>query len=1136
MIPAQPYEQNDFSGGFTDDIYSNDPTQCAFNDNLLVDTNRKAFQRWGSDLWDRDNPQIPDGENPIRRLVKFVDESIFFAQHERELYYWDSSWQTLTGPTGNPAFGASEEKSHISSAEWQGHLFMADDAGGLPIKLYQDEDGIWTVRTAGLPALADTQNYIDATTLAAAISLANALKTAFLAHMDDYGILFTVDTAIGNPLLTDTRPVRTGTALDTSGIINGMFAVQISGAAAIPAGTTVIGKTGATITLSANATSNQNNIQVLFAVANSSLRQHDSLDVNRTALNAIANASDLASLLTLTNALSTYYSAHMTDTFKAIALSPGSGTVYHNWLSGFYGAPNYRLVGSDLASSPSSITATIIPPAATTTLLEVAERLDDLKQKYNWHDAAFYTHWAKRAQHPCNTAAVGFVDSGPRIQPNITELLNWVNNFVDIIDAHYADNVAHAAADAVHPVVTIDATDISSLVTLVHDIGQGYFGHQADANLGAAWAYHIAQDATGNPGVSTIANMSDPLDIEVIKTYVQNIITKYHLHDASSIAHTIGGNHADYEAAPTLATYNYSLCYRYDYQVGDVEYIDRGPVTTIGPILSCVSVTNGAAISQIPVISNGTTENYDTGAILVEVYRTEDAGNVYFLAGSITNGTTTYSDTALDETLVDGERLYTTGGEVENDPPPSAKSIHIVDEKAYYGNILENGVRLKNRVRQSIAGDPDSCPGDFFVDLADEVIGVSSAQSLPIVLCRSAIYRLEGEFDLRGQGEIVPIAIENPGSIGLVSENSIVRIEAGILFAGTDGFYFTDGYSLKKLSSRWNATYKTLTSDDTRAAQIQGSYEPTTKRVFWSAQREEGDENDAVYVLDLNFPLEQPCWTSMSNGSHFIPTSLLAWKGGLLRGDSRGYLFLHDADLLTDPYVNTDVSPLTWGTKAVIVDYISCSADFGSNAVRKWAGSLQAQFQDEDLFMAISAKNDQGEYRDLAPIRRLKTLAWGDLTIEWGEPTILWDFSGNLTRKRRFPAKTLRFTSKQVRFTSDEVLLKSSDTVPGNATVDSNAESVTLDDASYAWLSDCEGYFIAFEGDDYAEMFEIDERSSDTVLYVNDPDGLLTSGSQAWRIYGQPKNQYVRFLSWSVSAALMSQSQTGYRSEVADGE
>lgn len=1071
MMETKPYEQRDFSGGFTDNIYSNDPRKCAKNDNLLVDNNQKAFLRWGSDVYDFDDPQVPDGAVRVARLFKFADESWFFANHAREIYYFTTIWNYVTGPTGNPAFGAGDDTTHISVAEWQQHFFAVDDAGGKPIKLYQDQNGAWQVRTAGLPALALSDNFVTTTTTTALVALANELRTLMLRHFANTGYTYA---------------------------------------------------------------------------------PHKVVDAVSTALIGSA-CSDLTTCLALTGQLLKAYDYHYKDTLQ--------GLTYHEkdtgQPTGLGGAP----VGG-LQTATMVLSSAVTP----TDIVECAARLNDLHDKYYHHDLHIVPHAHDKANvsvgaNPPTLTRVENINRGPVANRSWQPLYDWSVQWKATYNIHDADGTgaatAHSTAkDTVTPITVAVGTTIATMHMFLSWARTSYWAHEYDA-AAVAPAYHAATEA-GSHQLSedldyttyTGSGRAPPLDpfggaaqdYEDTVRKIAELATQYNAHIEDMTAHFTTNPQYVVNRGPgedfAVASYNYAMHYAYTYTVGDVTYEDAGPVYFFSAD-TCLPVEQVAiSLTGIPTLANDTSTNYDTTVITVKIYRTENAGNIYYLVGSVTNGTATFSDTMTDVILTSQPRLYTTGGVVENDPPPICKCLHIVEGKGYYGNIIEDGESLPNRVRQSIAGDPDSAPGSFFDDMDDEVMGISSVQTIPMALCKTSIYRIEGSFDELGRGSMRHVAIKNPGSVGLASEASIVRIDNGVLFAGTDGFYFTDAQILQKLSGDWNATYSGLVNTQAKAQRIQGTYDPISKRVFWCVQREndeDHEENDSILCLDLNYSLESPCWTTWSNdGGHLSPTAILTWAGKLLRGHSLGYLFIHDASLLTDPYVNADVEVKSWGTKSVIVDYISIATDINSGAVRKWSGQVQAQFKDTDLFMAISTINEEGESRDLAPMRRRSTVAWNDLTINWGDPTILWNFQGNITRKRRMPAKSLRWTSKQMRFTSDYVLLKESGTVPGTATVVADEESVTLDDATYTWLPDCEGYFICFDDDDYDTQFEIDERYSDTVIYVKDPDGNLTDGVKAWKIYGQPKNQLVHFLSYAVIAAPLSISQADYRYEAAD--
>lgn len=1069
MIATNPYEQTDFSGGFTDNIITNDPTKCARNDNLLIDNNKKPFQRWGSDLYDYDHPQIPEGSNPIQRLFKLVDESMFFAQNARELYYFTDSWQTLTGLGGNPALGAGDETGHISIAEWQGHLFVADDQGGLPIKLYQDASGVWQTVTAGLPALSLADNFVTATATASLVALANNLRTQMLRHFANTGYVY--------------APHKAADAVSA-------------------------GMVGAACT-------------------------------------------DLPTCITLAGQLIKAYDNHYKDSIQ--------GIVYHQKDTG----QPVGLNGAPVAGVQATAME-LVSNVAPTDIYECADRLNDLHDKYYSHDQHIVPHAQNKANNdiganPPGLTRVDGINRGPYItNDRWSALYSWASQWFTVYGNHIADGpgaaFAHSTlADAVDIIPVATPATILQLQSFLFWARTAYWAHESDAGKGAP-AYHPATEAgshqlsedldyttyTGSgrtPPIDPFGGVS--LDFEDCVTKIAELATQYNAHVQDMTAHFTTNPRFIINQAPgenfASARYIYAFHFSRTYQVGDVTYEDAGPVHVLAaePRLPVELVPIGLA--GIPTLVSTAYENYDTTNTVVKIFRTENNGNTYYQVGQCAFGDFgVFTDRMSDEVLTSQARLYTTGGVVENDPPPSAKCIHVVESKGYYGNIIEDGVELPNRVRQSVPGDIDACPGSFFDDMEDKVIGISSVNTVPVVFCNRAIYRLEGAFDLLGRGAITHKAIENPGSIGLVSEASIIQIDAGILFAGTDGFYFTDAYSLVKLSKDWNTTYSGLVSTTSKAAKIQATYEPISKRVFWTVQKDPDNEfNDALFVLDLNFPLESPCWTTWSNGDHFRPTSILAWGGSLLRGDSRGYLFLHDADLMTDPYVNDEVAVGLWGTKQVVVDYLSCAFDFGSTAIRKWAAWMQARFEDSDLFLGVSTINDSREEKSLGSIRRRQTVMWGDVLIPWGEPTLLWNFDRDLDRKRRFPANSLRFTTKQMRFTNESFLLKESATIPGPATVDSDLEQVTLDNATYAWLPDCESYFITFAADNYATLYEIDYRSSDTVIYVKDPDATLTDGSQAWKIYGVPKGQYFRMLSYCVHAGMLSKSQLGYKTEAA---
>jgi hypothetical protein len=1060
-----PVEQSDFSGGFTDDPFGNNPRKCLYNDNLFVNPNRKAEQRPGSLIDSADTYQLPSGDARVGRFAKFIDESMRFAQSGRALYWANptAAWTELQGPASTSAFPtAADQNTRISYGEWQGHLLFANDAGGLPIKVYKDSTGTWQLRTGGLPALSTPDNFVLATATASLVALANDLRTQMLRHFANTGYLYT---------------------------------------------------------------------------------PHKAVDATSTGYIGAA-CTDLTTAITLGGQLIKAYDYHYKDSL--------SGNYYHQKDQGAQ-TPSGGLPPAVHAPSTMALADTTAP----TDIYELAERLNDLRDKYWAHEAHLSPHAQNKANaslgvNPPTLDIVTGVTKGPTAARNYQPLYDWSTQWKSTFNAHLADGpgalFAHStAADALNPIVAAVGTTRDTLKQFVFSSYYAFSLHELDMEAGAP-AYHAATSAAhhfpADNWVSPAIDGFGGVTFDYAST-VQQIATLaglYNAHVQDMAGHFTTDPTFIINQGPgsnfTVANYLYAMHYFYEYTVGDVTYQDFGPVYEFAAESQLAADVYPITIANIPVLANSADTHYDTANIKIRIYRTTSGGTTFYLCGQVSNGTTTFTDNMPDTVLADQETLYTSGGVVENDPPPVAKYVHVTNNKAYYGNVTEDGESRKNRIRQSLDGDPDSCPGDFFVDLDDEVLGISSARTIPIAFTRTGLFRLEGAFDFQGRGAITATAIQNPDSIGLVAENSLIRIENGVLFAGTDGFYFTDGYQIIKLSKGWRQTYLTCMDIMTPAqvARIQGTYDKLTNRAYWAMQRGTGSlDNDVIYVLHLEFGLsEDPCWSSWSNGDHFSPTAILVWQGNLLRGHRRGYVFTHDSTILTDPYVNTDIAPTLWGTVPVRPSYISQRTDLGMGSVRKWGNWLTLNFRNEstNLSLSLISENDDGAQRkNMGRIRMWTNLPWGDVSApDWGTPGIYWNWAGGYNLKRRFPARSLRFTHKMIEIGADYIQLKQSATHPGPATTNTGTKTVTLDDATYAWLDDCEGYFIRFSDDGYVAEWEILSRVSDTVIQVLDPTGTLPAGAaKAWQIWGNPKNEKFHLLSWAIHAQPLSMSQLASR-------
>jgi hypothetical protein len=574
--------------------------------------------------------------------------------------------------------------------------------------------------------------------------------------------------------------------------------------------------------------------------------------------------------------------------------------------------------------------------------------------------------------------------------------------------------------------------------------------------------------------------------------------------------------------------YIYAFIRKYTYMVGEVEFQDVSDVIYVEINSVREPSVNVVNITSIDVLTNAGGLNYDTANVKVEIYRTQDAGITLYKIGEITNGTTSYVDAASDSSILTSEVIYTNGGVLGYEEPPLAKYIHIVADTGYYGHIKEDGKILSDRVLISIAGIPTAVPRLFFVDFGQEVTGLSSAEDVPIVFCKNSIHRIDGSFDSLGKGNVVAQRISS--TVGCVSNRSIVKVAGGCFFAGNDGFYFTDGFTVKKVSSEINRRYSALVENETQSARIYGTYDRREQRIWFAVSTNAGltEENDKVFILDLNFGVsENMPFTTASNGANFAPSSLVFHKDNLIRGDGRGFVFLHTENYKADPKVELAVAPASWTKDTIIWTYEGFATSFNTNFMRKWVTRMSLMAANESsISIQVTSIND--DYKQTAQLSIMKfsgKISWGDPEIIWGDPSLVWNGQGMFSAIRHFPERNLRCNLKQIKISNGFGIVTNSD-LDGMATVNALAKQITI--AGTDWPLFAVDYAISFENDGYVKNFPITIRNSDTVITVEDNDLLLINGLQKWVIRGYAKNEVLNLLSYTLHYAVLGQTQAHF--------
>lgn len=870
----QPLEVSDFSGGITDDYIDCKPNQYQKADNYLITSNKKLLSRDGCAIYDSSNSQIPAGNQRIGALINHPSGQLF-VQSMRNLYYISGgSFQTLLGPTSNPAFGANTTANFISQAVWRNHVYMTSDSFADPIKVYKDSSDSYRVRNAGLPS-------VD---LEGALDLAVNIRSKYIEHIADT----TEHTA----------------SADTTNIITS------------------------------------------------------------------AAPTDLPTLIVFIEEFITDYTAHELDSGQS------SGWSYH---------AGQRTATHALAST-----------AAPTTLAECLTFLDDMKSKFNAHDS---------------------------------------------------DGSAHGA-DTQHQVSVTRAPSITS---------------------GAA-----------------------------------------------------------------SATFLYGFFYKYTYTVGDITFETNGPVTLVQTATNLNSGTK--TISNLPAISNGGTRNYDTTTITLEIYRSIDGGTTLYKVASLVNGATSYSDTTSDASLVNNELIYTTGGVLDDDTPPSAKYISIVNDHACYAHIRDGNTIYPTRFGLSRPGSPDAYLSSSEDDVEESITGVNNIGIYHILFSKNRVYRLEGFFDELGRGGVEKREISREH--GTISNRSIVKIPQGLVFAAKDGFYFTDGYSVNQISGHLNEPYSNLVSTETQQARIYGRYDSKDNLVKWfMSSLSTSTDNDIAWVLDLNFSnLTNPegdggVFTTYSNRDSWLASAVEFVDDTWIIGDARGYIFKLDPSALDDLKVDTSVAVSSWNRSAIIWDHKSFCTTFGTSTLYKFTPTItfQAKNLGNVTVQIKSNEEDSNNYAGLKEIRIRDGLTWGESGIEWGESDHLWNVAKLVRAMRRFPMSHMRSIYKQVQVTNSKTNIYNSDTY---GTGNTSGAANTLSGISGVFPADVVGYLLTTAQDSYVKEYTITTRNSDTSITVSDPDGdFPTATGTAWLIKGYRKREKLNILSYSFNYAIVAQNQPVYRGD-----
>jgi hypothetical protein len=369
---------------------------------------------------------------------------------------------------------------------------------------------------------------------------------------------------------------------------------------------------------------------------------------------------------------------------------------------------------------------------------------------------------------------------------------------------------------------------------------------------------------------------------------------------------------------------------------------------------------------------------------------------------------------------------------------------------------------------------------------------------------------------------------------GLISHESMVQAENGLYWFGNDGIYYSDSQKVFKVTSHLTRRYKTyIDTLNGKNRKIKGRFNEAERCIYWTVSLTTkgigSEECDGMWCLDLTKGIseEMTCYF-WRGGDSFFPTSIEYHNGDLYRGDKLGYVLRFTPDSLTDPKIDTAVSPSLWNTETILWKYTSIASNFGSSFSRKISNKVLISCKNEtNLSMAVTAINDDGRReRTFTPIRWRRNFTWGDEEFIWGDPLFRWVYGGSIEIDRRFPAKGLRYNYLQLRIENDYTNITNSD-LKGAATVDAVAKTMVLNTIGKTFGDNSVDYYVYLEQDLYLKPYKILAVSGNTVT-LEDVANTLVSGSWKWQIKGYRKDERINLLGYSISWAYTSRSNDTY--------
>lgn len=361
-------------------------------------------------------------------------------------------------------------------------------------------------------------------------------------------------------------------------------------------------------------------------------------------------------------------------------------------------------------------------------------------------------------------------------------------------------------------------------------------------------------------------------------------------------------------------TYLYTAVWKY---IDNAGRIHRS--ATAIPV-SVTTTQTGSISVTVPLLSPTAKDN-----VIFEVYRTENQGTLFRRVTSLSNPvfniqntdpdytSVTFIDTVSDTQAQANELLYTTGGVLDNDSPPSCSLIAV-----YSNRLFIAGLDDKNTLQYTKIIDPSDISfvagfSDYLTIQLDtrggDITALATMDDKLIIFKETQVFYLSGDGPTNtGEGGFgSPQQIST--DVGCNNPNSVTLTPNGLMFSSPKGIYLLDrGLNVSYIGNSVEA-YNTL--------EISSSVLINEKN-----QVRFMTENGKALIYD--YYIKQ--WTTFTN---YESVDCDIWQGDFVLLRKNGLVFTEDSTSFKDQvddinYKHISLSAETANIKTSLLGFQRC--------------------------------------------------------------------------------------------------------------------------------------------------------------------------------------------------------------------